>query len=159
MGTTKGVLSEITKISEGQPNVLDAKGILIATFSSIANVGELTEWFIENNRNFLLFELNEKNSGFNISKIDIHEGLFGFLKSLDTDEMDKMFTQGLEVESTVVESKSKPLRDSLTENKLDREEIEKMGTKDKEKLLDELIESGLENLSIKDKELLPLLTK
>ena len=50
MGDTLGVQSEIQKISETTPNILDAKGILISTFSSIANVDELTEWFKSNKR-------------------------------------------------------------------------------------------------------------
>jgi hypothetical protein len=65
MGETKGALDEIIKISETKPNLLDAKGILIATFSSIAEPSELTEWFIENNRSFLIFDLSKKSSGFN----------------------------------------------------------------------------------------------
>ena len=45
MGDTLGVQAEIQKISETTPNVLDAKGILISTFSSLVELNELKEWF------------------------------------------------------------------------------------------------------------------
>ena len=98
MGETKGALDEIIKISETKPNLLDAKGILIATFSSIAEPSELTEWFIENNRSFLIFDLSKKSSGFNIIKKEIHEGLFGFLKDIDVDEMGENFIKTINID-------------------------------------------------------------
>lgn len=161
MGETKGVLDEITKISETKPNVLDAKGILIATFSSIAEPNELTEWFVENNRSFLIFDLNKNSSGFNIVKKEIHEGLFGFLKNIDVDEMGQNFirTINMDSDSVRVEPKIKPLRDSLKQNKLDPKKIEEMGSNEKESLLNQLIEFGLEKLTEEDKKLLPLLVK
>ena len=133
MGDTKGVLNEITKISETKPNVLDAKGVLIATFSSIAEPNELTEWFTENNRNFLIFDLNKKSSGFNITKKEIHEGLFGFLNEINVDEMGEKFIQSIDLkhDSVYVEPQSKPLRPSLMFN-LDPDEIQKMGLSEKE---------------------------
>lgn len=158
MGDTKGVLNEITKISETKPNVLDAKGVLIATFSSIAEPNELTEWFTGNNRNFLIFDLNRKNSGFNINNKEIHEGLFGFLNEINVDEMSEDFIQSIDLkhDSVYVEPQSKPLRSSLKFN-LDPNEIQKMGLSEKEELLNKLIEFGLEKLSENDKKILPLL--
>lgn len=158
MGETKGALDEITKISETKPNVLDAKGILIATFSSIAEPSELTEWFIENNRSFLIFDLDKKSSGFNITKKEIHEGLFGFLKDINVDEMGKNFIKTIDVDGVYVEPKSRPIQDSL-KNKLDPKKIEEMGPSEKQELLNQLIDSGLENLTEQDKKLLPLLAK
>jgi hypothetical protein len=60
MGDTKNVLPEIVKISETKPNILDSKGILIATFASIAEPKEITDYFKLNGRNFLVFDLNEE---------------------------------------------------------------------------------------------------
>ena len=158
MGETKDVLDEITKISETKPNVLDAKGILIATFSSIAEPNELTEWFIENNRSFLIFDLNKQSSGFNITKKEIHEGLFGFLKNINVDEMGDKFMNSINIDGIRVETKTRPLRDSI-KNKLDPKKIEEMGPSEKQDLLNQLIDSGLENLTEQDKKLLPLLVK
>jgi len=103
MGNTKNILEEITKISDIKPYLLDAKGIVIATFSSVADPKELTDYFKQNSRNFLIFDLNSENSGFNFIKDDINEGLFGFLKYMD-DNMLKEKTNSLihEISSTTV---------------------------------------------------------
>lgn len=162
MGNTSGVQSEIAKICEGDPNVLDAKGILISTFTSFAEPNELTAWFTENNRNFFVFDLDKENSGFHIAKKEIHEGLFGFLKQINTSEMNDNFLKSVSLSSETKEVKSvvKPLRDSLkNNNKLDPKNIEKMSSTEKQNLLNQLIDSGLENLTEDDKKLLPLLAK
>lgn len=107
MGDTQNVLGEIIKVAETKPNVLDAKGILIATFSSVAEPRELTDYFKLNGRNFLIFDLNSENSGFHMIKNEINEGLFGFLKDMN-DETLKQKTDSLieEISSTTVTSKS-----------------------------------------------------
>lgn len=107
MGDTKDVLGEIIKVSDTKPNVLDAKGILIATFSSLAEPRELTDYFKLNGRNFLIFDLNSQNSGFHMTKNEINEGLFGFLKDM-SDDMLKERTDSLiqEISSTTVTSKN-----------------------------------------------------
>ncbi len=151
IGQTNGVEAEITKISEGKPNFFDAKGLFIATFSSFMEPIELTEWFTECNRNFMVFDLNEKNSGFNITNKSIHNGLFGFVNSVNIDEMNKNFMD------SVMEANHEEL-DSIT-NKLDPKKIENMGSSERQHLLNDLIEFGLEKLSEEDKKLLPLLAK
>jgi hypothetical protein len=87
MGNTKNVLPEIIKVSENEPNILDAKGILIATFTSNAEPRELSDYFKLNGRNFLIFDLNENNSGYHIAKEEINEGLFGFLREMGEDTL------------------------------------------------------------------------
>ncbi len=162
MGNTSGVQAEISKICEGDPNVLDAKGILIATFTSFAEPNELTAWFTENNRNFLIFDLDKENSGFNITKKEIHDGLFGFLKLVNTSEMNDNFLKTVSLSSDTKETKStkKSTRNSVkNNNKLDLKNIEKMSSSEKQDLLNELIDSGLDNLTEEDKKLLPLLAK
>ena len=162
MGNTSGVQAEIAKICEGDPNVLDAKGVLIATFTSFAEPSELTAWFTENNRNFLIFDLDKKNSGFNITKKEIHEGLFGFLKNVNTNEMNDNFLKSVSLSSETKDVKTvkKPISDSLKKkNKLDPKYIEKLSPSEKQELLNELIDSGLDNLTEADKKLLTLLAK
>ena len=87
MGNTVGVVKEIHKVSEIEPNVLDAKGLLIATFSSVVEPKELTAFFTLNKRNFLLFDLNPNNSGFNIQKKEISNGLFSFLTEMNAETL------------------------------------------------------------------------
>jgi len=151
IGQTNGVEAEITKISESKPNFFDAKGLFIATFSSFMEPVELTEWFTECNRNFMVFDLNEENAGFNITNKAIHNGLFGFIKNVNIDEISKSFMD------TVMDTNHEEL-DSIT-NKLDPKKIESMGTNERQHLLNDLIEFGLEKLSEEDKKLLPLLAK
>ena len=153
MGDTLGVKEEIQKVSEITPNILDAKGILIATFSSIVEPNELTDWFKENNRSFMVFDLNKSVSGFNITKKEIHEGLFGFLKTINVESMGNDFFNNLSV-SDVKEIKETKQRNILNKDIIgNMSKIERMGK------LDELIDNGLDKLSEDDKKLLPLLAK
>lgn len=160
MGDTKDVVPEISKIAETKPNILDSKGILIATFSSIAEPSEITDYFKLNRRNFLIFDLNTENSGFFIGKPDIHEGLFGFLSEYN-DEVLKKKTEDLlssvdiKFTSTTVDAKSKPKR---TEFLVSIEEIDKMSPKEKNDLMNKLIDKGATNLSEYDKKLLTKLS-
>ena len=113
MGDTNNVILEIKKVAETKPNILDAKGIIIATFSSIATPKELTDYFKLNGRNFLIFDLNAENSGYHMVKDEINEGLFGFLKIMDEQKL-KERTEDLiqELSSTTVTSKNhaKPVK-------------------------------------------------
>ena len=160
MGDTKNVLPEIVKISETKPNILDSKGILIATFASIAEPKEITDYFKLNGRNFLVFDLNEENSGVFISKKEINDGLFGFLKDFNNEVLKQkteelMTTIDLEMTSTTVSSKSKKLR---TEFQVSIEEIYNMSPKEKNELMNKLIDKGAENLSEYDKKILTMLS-
>lgn len=160
MGDTKDVLPEIIKISETKPNILDSKGILIATFSSIVEPKEISDYFILNKRNFLVFDLNTENSGFHISKENIHEGLFGFLKEYDEETLkrkteDLLSTVDIKMTSTTVSSKSRKLR---TELQVSINEIDKMSPKEKNDLMNKLIDKGVENLSEYDKKILTKLS-
>ena len=157
MGDTLGVQSEIQKISETTPNILDAKGILISTFSSIANVDELTEWFKSNKRSFLIFELDNKHSGYNITKKEIHEGLFGFLEKIDNTLLSEEFFKNLKY--IELKHKSNPIRKDLKKPILDEKSINKMSPKERIEMLNRLIDNGLDKLSEDEKKLLPLLAK
>jgi hypothetical protein len=160
MGDTKNVLPEIVKISETKPNILDSKGILIATFASIAEPKEITDYFKLNGRNFLVFDLNEENSGAFISKKEINDGLFGFLKEFNNEVLKQkteelMTTIDIEMTSTTVSSKSRKLR---TEFQVSIEEIYNMSPKEKNELMNKLIDKGAENLSEYDKKILNMLS-
>jgi hypothetical protein len=128
MGDTLGVQAEIQKVSETTPNVLDAKGILISTFSSLVELNELKEWFKENKRSFLIFDLDEESSGFHIMKKNIEDGLFGFLKNTNTNELTEKFAKAVEYSSITktvnIKEKKINLEDQLKEA-LEHEDYEK----------------------------------
>jgi len=168
MGETSFVKDEIVKICENEPNCLSAGGIFIATFTSFAEPVELTAWFTENNRNFLLFDLNKENSGFNIVKKEIHNGLFGFLETINTEEMNENFLNSVELSADTKNiinlSINRPIKEitvglTVSKNKLSEEYIANMSSNERQDLLNELIEFGLDKLSESDQKLLPLLTK
>lgn len=157
MGETEGVLPEIIKIAETKPNVLDAKGIVIATFSSVAEPRELTDYFKLNGRNFLIFDLNAETSGFNISKQEINDGLFGFLSTMNEENLkDRTDSLIKEISSTTVNNRSRKVnvKKEPKQPQISMEDIDNMTPKDKNDLMNKLIDKGIENLSDYDKKIL-----
>lgn len=166
MGDTKNVLSEIEKVSETPPNLLDAKGILISTFTSVLKPNELTDWFRLNKRNFLLFDLNPNASGFNILKKDIHNGLFGFiianadelkLKSYDLTRAIELTSDTKNIKANIKSNEDKK-RNRITE-KLSDLDIKNMSILQREEMLNKIMDKGVKNLSENEKKLLQRLAK
>lgn len=79
MGNMEAVKDDIIKIAESKPRYLDAKGILIATFASVAEPSELKDFFNFNGRSFLLFDLDEDFSGYHLDNEKLNTHLFGHL--------------------------------------------------------------------------------
>ena len=79
MGKTDGVKLEIGKLSEGSPRFLEAKGITISTFTSIMEPLELSEYFKSLNRNFMVFDMDQSSSAYNLTNEKLHEALFGHM--------------------------------------------------------------------------------
>ena len=164
MGNTKGVLLEIEKISETKPNILDATGILIATFTSGFEPKEMSQLFKDAKRSFLIFDLNNETSGFHITKPEIHEGLFGFIRNLSDetlkDRADK-FLKEVEMSSDTKSNRIFEKQNTviIKEPKLTKEDISKMSNKEKEELQNKIIDNGVENMSDNDKEILGILWK
>lgn len=153
MGNTKNVLPEIEKISESKVNVLDAKGILIATFSSNFEPCELTDWFKDNNRSFLVFDLNTNNSGFNITKSDVHEGLFSFLNNEDLEEKARELLHTIEDARIVSRmKKNKPTEITI-------EDVMKLTIVEKKEMFDKILDKGAENFTENDKKIMSFLVK
>jgi hypothetical protein len=113
LGDTLGVKIEIERICSSDPNILDAKGILIATFKSLLGAEDIRIFLKENNRSFLFFELDEKHSGFHITKDSVHQGLFGFLGKLNQELNDS------------VNADKQPSLEELLKNAIDTENYEK----------------------------------
>ncbi len=157
MGETDDVIDEIRQVSEMEPNILSAKGILISTFSSIIDPKELTDYFRSNGRNFLIFDLNPDNSGYFIVKENINEGLFGFLRKMNenaliekTNNLINELTSSTVSDVTIVKKKEKSIS---------VEEIPKMGAMERNNLMNQLIDKGFENFSEQDKLVLDKLAK
>ena len=168
MGDTKNVIDEIEKISDNKPNILDAKGIIIATLSSALTVGEINEWFKLQNRSFFVFDLNPKYSGYNITKEEIHEGLFGFIKESDS-LLSKRMNDLLEAieDAKIIKENSKKIKTTkpidvktvIRPRRITEEQIENMTLAEKQEAMNKIIDSGVENFTDYDKKMLSLLAK
>jgi hypothetical protein len=168
MGDTKNVFVEIEKVSDDKPNVLDAKGIVIATFPSSLTINELNEWFKLNGRSYFVFDLSV--SGFNITKKEIHEGLFGFLGIMNKDVLEKRASDLMSAieDAKIIQETSKRNRGKheyvdaktfIRPKKITESEIDAMTRKEKDDFINKIIDKGVENLTDYDKKILPLLVK
>jgi len=171
IGDTMGIINEILKISETQPSAIDGKGLYIATFISASSPSELTEFFKLDKRNFMLFELNNETSGVNLIKEDMHQGLFGFLKTFKQENIDEMtdrLMNDIKLTSDTRDFKSTMKSNEITESKIVKKEItekeiEKMTKQEREilfnELFNEMMDKGVEKMSENDKKILELLAK
>ena len=162
MGNSVGVVKEIEKISESKPNILDAKGMIIATFTSFVDVNEISTWFTLNNRNFLIFELNKDTCGYFISKPELHNGLFSFLTESDKDLKAKTNEFLNSVTKNVTDIEYKDVQAKIGEsnkNQITEKDISKMTKEEKDDLYNRLIDNGVEKLTDNDKKILTLLCK
>lgn len=157
VGNTKAVYPEISKVSESKPNFLDGKGLIIATFTSFLDPTELTDYFKSNDRSFLLFDLNSENSGYFITKPEIQESLFGFLKDMGEEELKNKSEEFL----TVLKSGSLTSHTETVMSKhvVTEKEVQSMTKFEKEELFNQIIDNGVENLTEHDKKILNLLAK
>jgi hypothetical protein len=158
IGDTKAVYPEIDKVSEGKPNILDGKGMIISTFTSFMEPSELTDYFTYNNRNFLLFDLNKDNSGFFITKKSIHDALFSFLDEMDEETLKSKSEEFLNVlkNDTVTTANTETVVSKCT---ITERDIKKMTKTEKDELFNKIIDCGIENLTDYDKKILNLLVK
>ena len=81
-----------------------------------------------------MFDLNDENSGVNITNKDIHKGLFGFIK------------ENIQ-------------KDEIILNELTEADIEKLNPMEKKELFDKLLDKGVMNLTENDKKIMPFLVK
>ena len=153
MGNTKNALPEIEKISESKVNVLDATGILIATFSSNFEPCELTDWFKDNNRSFLVFDLSTENSGFNVTKTDVHDGLFSFLDEINLEEKARDLLHTIEDAKTISKMKKHKA------NELTIEYVMKLTLSEKKEMFDKILDKGAKNFTENDKIIMSFLAK
>lgn len=161
MGDTENVLGEILKIAETEPNIMDANGILVSTFTSALSPRELTDYFKENKRNFLIFDMNQDNSGYYFIKKDINDGLFGFLKNMDENGLkEKMDGLIQEISSSTVTNKAQKIttKKPQIQTKITAMDVSKMSLKDKNDLMNQILTKDGKNISDSDREILDILS-
>lgn len=155
IGETDDAEKDVLGVVDSNLSLFQGGGLHIYTFTSAVSIAELTDWFKSHNRNFLVFDLSEKSSGFNITIPDIHEKLFGFLSDQKLNEINENFEKSvadeeiefIELPQSTVEESNKSIEklvDSMTEN-------------DKKEMVNELLEKT--ELTEKDKIILQFLVK
>lgn len=168
---TDGVDKEVAKIAEGKPRKIGGTGIAIYTFSSVVDVSILTDFFKSFNRNFLLFDLEKSNSGFNLLDKKKEEDLFGFLNNVDIKSEYEVLSNKL-LDDIISESANIPgiedfykIPNYILEPKrnLNKEEevIETYDNLSKAEInaeVNKIIDKGIENLTEKDKKRLKKLS-
>jgi hypothetical protein len=147
-GNIGDIKSEIEKFSETKIQFIQTDTVFIGTFVSLADTYELKEFFRETDRNFFIFDLDDNVSAFGLSKPEIEEGLFGFLKNLNLDDMNENFMSVNHISGQTIQSNASILSD-----------IEEMSPSDKESLMNKILDKGLNNITEYDKKILNLLAK
>lgn len=150
LGDVDGVKDEIVKISENQVRLLKSTGVVIATFSSVATTSELKTYFESYERNFALFELGLDNYAVNIMDENAYKHLFGIY-----DE------SGYALAEEMTNKLFKVINSSLSggTNSTNAIDIETMSNEEQTKLLDQLLDKGVDNWTDYDKIIIEKLTK
>ena len=159
----KGGLEEIERVSDGsgKPRNLDGKGMIISTFSSFLSTTELNTYFTDLNRNFLMFELDKKTSAFNINHNGYNEMLFGFLNQINNETITEEFLKAVDEVKPIDPSYIGSIKLEKPEKVkiITEEDISKMSRTEKDRMVNVLLENGVENLNELDKKILGLLSK
>jgi hypothetical protein len=150
VGDTNNVTEEIIKISNNEPNIIGKGGLFISTFTSMLEPNELKEYFILNKRSFFIFDLNSPTSVYRIDKPNIHEGLFGFLKTVDLDKMSKDLMDSI---TDSFDISDKDFIKDVNVKEITLDEIDSMSSNEKQLLMDELLDR-FDKLSENDKKIL-----
>jgi len=173
MGDFKTVKDDIVKVAEGKPRYIDAKGILIATFASVATPAELQDFFTFDGRSFFLFDLEKDVSGYNMDNEGLHKHLFGYLSNQESqlkemserlmDDISSATTNNSEGVHNDISSEGwsegpKQRRGRVTPNIKPKIHINDMTKKERESVINKILDKGFEKLTNSDKDILKRLS-
>ena len=171
MGEMKTVKDHIIKVAESKPRYIDAKGILIATFASVATPAELEDFFIFEGRSFFLFDLDKDKSGFNMDNEKLHKHLFGYLFNQES-ELKEMSERLMDdISATTKNSKSMTIDDIPEDIRREMAKpikskakakvkltpkihINDMTKKERESIINRILDKGFDKLTNSDKDIL-----
>jgi hypothetical protein len=156
MGNLEGIKDDIIKVAETKPRYIDAKGIFIATFASVAEPAELEDFFRNPSRSFMVFDTDKKSSGYHFDNEQMHHHLFGYL----IDSENKL----REMSNNLMDNISATTRDNITRpthqpkpiltKKVLRPSIDysRLTKKEREVILNGILDKGPDKLTDSDKE-------
>lgn len=170
MGETKGCKIEVVKIAEDTPRFLEAKGVTIATFLSVAEPGEITEYFKSFSRNFLVFELDKDVSGYNLNDKAIQKLLFGHLEPKNifqsyedrTNRLIEEINNKVNLNKKTKEQEEKIRRnyEGMADKAMNKYKITDNMSKDEmTSIINTILDKGTENLTDYDRETLEDLSR
>ena len=143
IGGADGIVGELEKVIIDVPSFIEGRGFFISTFTTNKTICELKNYFKEQKRNFLLFEIDKSKSAYHFLDQEIEKGLFMF-SDIEKDNDDVL------VNIDILDNKK--INPELT-----KKNILKMTKKQKEDKLNELIDKGVYNLTNEEKYMLNLL--
>lgn len=149
LGDVDGTNDEITRISETDVKLIKAKGVVMATFTSAATPSELKTYFQSFNRNFFLFELGLDNYGVNLNDQYIYNHLFG-----EYEENGDLLASQLTTKLFSIINKS--ISGNTKEDIVD---VETMTDSERNELLNQMLDKGVNNWTDTDKIIIEKLTK
>lgn len=150
-----GLEKEIGKVSEIRPNILSGGDIIVTTFISAMEPDEIKEYFRQSNRSFIIFDLDQDGTGFHLAVPQFMYKLYSGIMSIDLDEMNRhMYAQMRTVENYNINDESIEDADIIEEHAFHDDEIidfSGWSKSDKEDYLNEIIDKGPSNWTVKDK--------
>ncbi len=168
MGNMESVKDDILKVAESKPRYIDAKGVLIATFASVAAPAELQDFFNFNGRSFFLFDLDKDNSGVHMDNEKLNNHLFGFLVNEDGDKLKEMSDRLMgDISATTKENKGiktdnipEDVKEAMLKSRKGRTKAKKSSPKihinsmtktERENVVNRILDKGFERLTKSDK--------
>jgi len=168
VGNMESVKDDILKVAESQPRYIDAKGVLIATFASVAAPAELQDFFNFNGRSFFLFDLDKEYSGVRMDNKKLNNHLFGFLVNEERDKLKDMSERLMaDISATTKENKDiktdnipEDIKEAMLKSRKGRAKSKKSSVKmhindmsktDRENIVNRILDKGFERLTKSDK--------
>lgn len=157
MGNTDKCKSEIEKISEGSLRYVPGRNIVLCTFVSVVSVNELREYFKTFDRNFLLFELDNQTSAFNIKDKSLENDLFGHINEEHFNNLYKMSEELMDE----IYNGEKITGHTLGNNRTTTIELEiqTMNNVELQNTMNSILNKGKDNITEEDKRILNLISK
>lgn len=177
MGKTDGCKLEIGKISQTSPKFLEAKGITIATFTSVVEPAEISEYFKSFGRNFMVFDMDLDVSGYHLINKTLHDTLFGHINKQTDFELEEMSDRLIdEIKKSSEEKitsgntnnifkdsdftlKNKRGKISTKNVESDYSYLDDLTKKERDEHINIILDKGFEFMTNEDRKILRILTK
>lgn len=161
---------EVIRISESKVNFVSGTGIIISTFYSILTINELTDYFKNNGRNFIVFELNKKTYGSYISDEPTYNTLFGNIEKNDEYFLNEISAKLAKDIVSSIKSQNRfncsgqTISDATIVKEYNVVEsiedyVNSLSEIERKDMINSLIDKGFDNLTEIDKKYLDLLSK